>query len=78
MKERSGILRRWFDLMMENQEDLAKLMTLEQGKPLAGAGVGIYPFAVDVTLLAEQRHILKFWGCHDFPLGGQLGIQVSA
>ncbi len=34
-KERSAILRRWFDLMMANQEDLARLMTLEQGKPLA-------------------------------------------
>jgi succinate-semialdehyde dehydrogenase / glutarate-semialdehyde dehydrogenase len=34
-KERSVILRRWFDLMMENQEDLARLMTIEQGKPLA-------------------------------------------
>jgi succinate-semialdehyde dehydrogenase / glutarate-semialdehyde dehydrogenase len=34
-KERAQILRRWFDLMMENQEDLARLMTLEQGKPLA-------------------------------------------
>ncbi|MCY3768201.1 MAG: NADP-dependent succinate-semialdehyde dehydrogenase [Gammaproteobacteria bacterium] len=36
-KERSVILRRWFDLMLENQEDLAVLMTLEQGKPLAEA-----------------------------------------
>jgi len=34
-KERAVVLRRWFDLMMENQEDLARLMTLEQGKPLA-------------------------------------------
>src|SRR3989440_10773997 len=33
-KERAGVLRRWFDLMMQNQEDLARLMTLEQGKPL--------------------------------------------
>ena len=33
-KERAGVLRRWFDLMMANQEDLARLMTLEQGKPL--------------------------------------------
>jgi len=33
-KERAGILRRWFDLMMMSQEDLAYLMTLEQGKPL--------------------------------------------
>jgi succinate-semialdehyde dehydrogenase/glutarate-semialdehyde dehydrogenase len=34
-KERAVVLRRWFDLMMANQEDLAILMTLEQGKPLA-------------------------------------------
>ena len=33
-KERAIVLRKWFDLMMENQEDLARLMTLEQGKPL--------------------------------------------
>src|SRR5512132_4057426 len=34
-KERAAIMRRWFDLMMANQEDLARLMTTEQGKPLA-------------------------------------------
>ena len=34
-KERAQILRRWFDLMMTHQEDLAVLMTVEQGKPLA-------------------------------------------
>ena len=34
-KQRSQILRRWFDLMMEAQEELATLLTLEQGKPLA-------------------------------------------
>jgi succinate-semialdehyde dehydrogenase/glutarate-semialdehyde dehydrogenase len=33
-KERAAVLRRWFDLVMANQEDLARLMTLEQGKPL--------------------------------------------
>lgn len=36
-KERAAILRRWFDLMMANQDDLARLMTQEQGKPLAEA-----------------------------------------
>src|SRR6187200_3713125 len=36
-KERATILRKWFDLMMANQEDLAVLMTTEQGKPLAEA-----------------------------------------
>jgi succinate-semialdehyde dehydrogenase / glutarate-semialdehyde dehydrogenase len=34
-KERAFVLRRWFDLMVANQDDLAHLMTLEQGKPLA-------------------------------------------
>ncbi|MDH3411805.1 MAG: NAD-dependent succinate-semialdehyde dehydrogenase, partial [Gammaproteobacteria bacterium] len=34
-KERCNILRKWYNLMMENQEDLAILMTTEQGKPLA-------------------------------------------
>lgn len=34
-KERAAILRRWHDLMLTNQEDLARLMTAEQGKPLA-------------------------------------------
>ncbi|HEY1912803.1 MAG TPA: NADP-dependent succinate-semialdehyde dehydrogenase [Vicinamibacterales bacterium] len=36
-KERATVLRRWFDLMMANQEDLARLMTTEQGKPLSEA-----------------------------------------
>ena len=34
-KERCVILRRWYDLIMANQEDLAQIMTAEQGKPLA-------------------------------------------
>ena len=36
-KERSNILRRWFDLCMQNQQDLGTILTLEQGKPLAEA-----------------------------------------
>jgi len=36
-KERAAILRRWYELMMANQDDLAMLMTAEQGKPLAEA-----------------------------------------
>ncbi len=34
-KERAAILRKWYELMLANQEDLAILMTVEQGKPLA-------------------------------------------
>jgi succinate-semialdehyde dehydrogenase/glutarate-semialdehyde dehydrogenase len=35
--ERAKLLRRWYELLLENQEDLARLMTAEQGKPLAEA-----------------------------------------
>jgi succinate-semialdehyde dehydrogenase/glutarate-semialdehyde dehydrogenase len=34
-KERAAVLRAWFDLMLANTDDLARLMTIEQGKPLA-------------------------------------------
>ena len=34
-KDRAGVLRKWFDLILANQEDLARIMTAEQGKPLA-------------------------------------------
>ncbi len=34
-KERANLMRKWFELIMANQEDLARLMTAEQGKPLA-------------------------------------------
>ncbi len=36
-KERAGIMRRWFDLMMANQDDLGAILTAEMGKPLAEA-----------------------------------------
>ncbi len=36
-KQRANLLRKWFDLVMANQDDLGKLMTAEQGKPLAEA-----------------------------------------
>ena len=37
VKERAAMLRNWFNLMMANQEDLAQILTAEQGKPLAEA-----------------------------------------
>ncbi|EPX83078.1 NAD-dependent succinate-semialdehyde dehydrogenase [Salipiger mucosus] len=36
-KERAQLMRKWFDLMMENQDDLGTILTAEQGKPLAEA-----------------------------------------
>ena len=43
-KERTAVMRRWFDLMVENREDLARLMTTEQGKPL-GESLGEVAYA---------------------------------
>jgi len=52
--ERSRILRRWFDLLMSNQDDLGRLMTLEQGKPLAEAKGEIAYAAAYVEWFAEE------------------------
>lgn len=53
-KERSIILRKWFDLMMANQEDLAKLMTVEQGKPIAESRGEIAYGASFIEWFAEE------------------------
>ena len=53
-KERSNILRKWFDLIIANTDDLARLMTLEQGKPFAEAKGEIAYGASFVEWFAEQ------------------------
>jgi succinate-semialdehyde dehydrogenase/glutarate-semialdehyde dehydrogenase len=53
-KERSAILRRLFNLMMENQEDLAVIMTAEQGKPLAESRGEIAYAASFIEWFAEE------------------------
>ncbi len=53
-KERSKILRKWFDLMIQHQADLAAIMTAEQGKPLAEAQGEIVYAASFVEWYAEE------------------------
>ncbi len=53
-KERSQILRRWHDLMLENADDLATIMTLEQGKPLAEAKGEVVYAASFIEWFAEE------------------------
>ena len=53
-KERSMILRRWFEMMMANQEDLAVIMTAEQGKPLAESKGEIAYAASFIEWFAEE------------------------
>lgn len=53
-KERAAIMRRWFELVMANQDDLARIMTLEQGKPLAEARGEIAYGAAYLEWYAEE------------------------
>ena len=53
-KERAAILRKWFNLMMEAQEDLAQILTAEQGKPLAEARGEIAYGANYIEWFAEE------------------------
>jgi succinate-semialdehyde dehydrogenase / glutarate-semialdehyde dehydrogenase len=53
-KERSVILRRWYELMLEHQQDLATLMTAEQGKPLAEAMGEVVYAASFIEWFAEE------------------------
>lgn len=53
-KERATVLRRWYDLILKNQEDLARLMTAEQGKPLTEARGEVAYGASFVEWFAEE------------------------
>jgi succinate-semialdehyde dehydrogenase / glutarate-semialdehyde dehydrogenase len=53
-KERAVILRRWYELMMASQEDLAQILTAEQGKPLAEARGEIAYGASFIEWFAEE------------------------
>ncbi|NYT68933.1 NAD-dependent succinate-semialdehyde dehydrogenase [Pusillimonas noertemannii] len=52
--DRARVLRRWYELLMQNQEDLARLMTLEQGKPLAESRGEIAYAASFIEWFAEE------------------------
>ena len=53
-KERSNLLRNWYNLMMENQEDLATILTAEQGKPIEEAKGEIAYGASFIEFFAEE------------------------
>ncbi|MDY4279812.1 MAG: NAD-dependent succinate-semialdehyde dehydrogenase [[Pasteurella] mairii] len=53
-KERANILRRWFDLIIQNQEELAQLLSLEQGKPIAESRGEIAYGASFIEWFAEE------------------------
>lgn len=53
-KARANLLRRWYELIIENQQDLARIMTLEQGKPLPEAQGEIVFGAAYIEWYAEE------------------------
>jgi succinate-semialdehyde dehydrogenase/glutarate-semialdehyde dehydrogenase len=53
-KERASVLRRWFELMLAHQEDLARIMTAEQGKPLAESRGEVVYGASFIEWFAEE------------------------
>jgi succinate-semialdehyde dehydrogenase / glutarate-semialdehyde dehydrogenase len=53
-KERAGVLRKWYELILANQDDLAKLMTAEQGKPLAESRGEVVYGASFIEWFAEE------------------------
>jgi succinate-semialdehyde dehydrogenase/glutarate-semialdehyde dehydrogenase len=69
-KQRCNILRKWYDLMMANQEDLARLMTLEQGKPLAESRGEIAYAASFIEWFAEEAKRI-YGDVMDHPLPGK-------
>ena len=69
-KERSALLRRWNDLILANQEDLARIMTVEQGKPLSEARGEIAYAASFIEWFAEEGKRV-YGDTIPAPMGGQ-------
>jgi succinate-semialdehyde dehydrogenase / glutarate-semialdehyde dehydrogenase len=71
-KERSAIMRRWFDLIMQHAGELAQLMTAEQGKPLAEARGEVAYGASFVEWFAEEAKRVYGETIPAFKKGGRL------
>ena len=75
-KERANIMRRWFELMMENQEDLAVLMTSEQGKPMLESRGEIAYAASFIEWFAEEAKRV-YGDTMDHPLHGKRIVVIK-
>ena len=75
-KQRAIIMRRWFELMMANQEDLARIMTLEQGKPLAESRGEIAYAASFIEWFAEEAKRI-YGDVIDHPMPGKRIVVIG-
>ncbi|WP_102223493.1 NAD-dependent succinate-semialdehyde dehydrogenase [Acidimangrovimonas sediminis] len=73
-QERAALLRRWYDLMVENREDLARIMVLEQGKPLSEARGEIDYAASFVEFYAEEAKRPNIEGVTSHLQGAEMEI----
>ena len=73
-EERARVLRRWYELMLAHQEDLAQLMTSEQGKPLAESRGEISYAASFIEWFAEEAR--RVYG-ESFPRRGRTSASSS-
>ncbi len=71
-KERSAVLRRWFELQLHHAEELAQLMTAEQGKPLAEARGEVAYGASFVEFFAEEAKRIYGETIPTFKRGGRI------
>ena len=77
-QQRAQILRRWHDLMLEAREDLALLMTLEQGKPLAESRGEIDYAASFIEWYAEEGKRLNAEGVTSHLSGAEMIVRREA
>ncbi len=73
-KERAGVLRRWFDLQLQHAEELAQLMTAEQGKPLGEARGEVAYGASFVEFFAEEAKRVYGETIPTFKKGGRIVV----
>ena len=76
-KERAKIIRRWFDLIIANRDDIALIMTSEQGKPLAEAR-GEVDYAAGLSSFTARRPSASRRGQPDLPRGCAHGHRQAA
>jgi aspartate-semialdehyde dehydrogenase len=74
-QQRAGVLRRWYELMIEAKDDLALIMTLEQGKPLAEAEGEIVYAASFIEWFAEEARRVNVESIMPHLPGRQMSVQ---
>ena len=77
-KERSALLRKWFELIIANKEDVAQIMTAEQGKPLAEARGEVEYAAAFIEYYAEEAKRIYGETIPSPWVGSQIIVQKQA